>query len=160
MQRFVIDRARENFLVVEEMQLLAVGQRDLRMFLQKIMERGGARFLRTGDNEIEMLHSTMPERTHETNRATADVRCPRDKFCNRRRYTAVLNNDDTRTGEIGISCAHRRGIRARVRRDRCSRRNDHSGIGSRSQALTCRPSRRVYRDRCEKPSRSFFSVHL
>src|SRR6266487_5484501 len=64
-QQLVIDWARENFFVVKEMQLLSVRQRDLAMFFQKIVQRGRARFLRAGDNEIEPLHlSTFSEDRH------------------------------------------------------------------------------------------------
>src|ERR1700738_4204403 len=53
MQQFIIDWSRKNFFVVEEVHLLFVRQCDVRMFAQKIMQRGRARFLCAGNNEIE-----------------------------------------------------------------------------------------------------------
>ena len=67
MQQFVIDRARKNLVVIEKMHLLPVGQSDLRMPFQKIVERGRARFLRTRDNEIEPFNlSTFPTKHYLT----------------------------------------------------------------------------------------------
>ena len=47
----------KNPLVVEEMQFLSVGQRDLRMLAQEIVKCGRARLLRARHNEIQPLHS-------------------------------------------------------------------------------------------------------
>lgn len=56
MQKFEIDRSpRKNLLVIEEMKFLTIGQYNLRMPAQKIMERARARFLRAGNNEIKPL---------------------------------------------------------------------------------------------------------
>ena len=77
MQSLVINWTRKNFVVVEEMQLLPVRQRDLRMFLQKIMQCSRARLLRTGDNKIESLDSATFHAEHRANRAATVARCPR-----------------------------------------------------------------------------------
>ena len=86
MQQFVIDRARENFLVIEEMQLLPVRQRDPRMLFQKIMQRGRARLLRARDDEIEPLNLSTFNAKHVSNRDTAVARCPRSSSLNLRRH--------------------------------------------------------------------------
>ena len=70
-QQFVIDRTRKNFLVVKEMEFLPVRERDLRMLLQKIMQRCRSRFLRAGDNEIEPLDFMTFQAEHRANRALA-----------------------------------------------------------------------------------------
>ena len=44
MQHVVIDGTGEDFFVVEEMHFLLIAHRDVRMFAQKIMERGRSRF--------------------------------------------------------------------------------------------------------------------
>jgi hypothetical protein len=89
MQRFVIDRPGENFLVVEEMQLLPVGQRDLRMLFQKIMQRSRAGLLRAGDDEIEPLNLSTFNAKHVFNRDTALSRCPRLSSSNQLRQVFV-----------------------------------------------------------------------
>src|SRR5438270_13455555 len=43
----------ETLFVIEKVQLLLIRQRDLRMFAQKIMQRGRPRFLCARNNEIE-----------------------------------------------------------------------------------------------------------
>ena len=70
-QQFVVDRARENFLVVKEMEFLPVRQRDLGMLLQEMTQRSRARLLRAGDNEIEPLDFMTFQAEHRVNRALA-----------------------------------------------------------------------------------------
>src|SRR6266851_406240 len=70
-QEFVVDRARENFLVVKEMEFLPVRQRDLGMLLQEITQRSRAGLLRAGDNEIEPLDFMTFQAEHRVNRALA-----------------------------------------------------------------------------------------
>ena len=48
-----MDGARENFVVIEKMHLLLVAHGDVRMFLEKIMQRCCPRFLRPRKDEIE-----------------------------------------------------------------------------------------------------------
>ena len=47
---------RKNFLVIEEVKLLFVRQRNLWVLAQEIMQRGRSRFLRAGNNEIESFN--------------------------------------------------------------------------------------------------------
>ena len=61
-----------------EMHFLAVRQRNLWMFFQKIMERGRAGLLRAGDDKIEPLHFVTLKSEHSTNRLLTEARCPRD----------------------------------------------------------------------------------
>ena len=77
MQQVVIDRPGKNFVVVEEMQLLPLWQRDLWMLSQEIMERGRARLLRARDDEIEPFNLSTFNAKHVSNRDTALARCPR-----------------------------------------------------------------------------------
>src|SRR5207245_10851401 len=77
MQQVVIDRSGKNFVVVEEMQLLPLWQRDLCMLSQEIMERGRARLLRAHDDEIEPFNLSTFNTKLVSNRDTALARCPR-----------------------------------------------------------------------------------
>ena len=69
MERFVIDRPRENFLVVKEMHFLPVRQLDLRVFFQEMVQRRRARFLRTRNNEIEPLNLSPSKSKHDNSPA-------------------------------------------------------------------------------------------
>jgi hypothetical protein len=53
------------------MELLPVRQHDLWMLFQKVMERGRARLLRPGDNEIELFNLSTFNAKHVPNRDTA-----------------------------------------------------------------------------------------
>jgi len=106
MQNFVIDPSGKNFLVIKEMQLLLVGKRDPRMLAQKIMQGRCPGFLCAGHDEIELLDLPLINSKHEINRASAAAACPRDKFCNRRKRTAVLEIDVARTCKVRVGRAY------------------------------------------------------
>lgn len=106
MQHFVIDLSRKNLLIIEEMRFLPVGQHDLRMLLQEIMQGCRAGLLRAGHNEIEPLDLSLFNSKHEINRACAVAPCPRDKFCNLRKRAVVLEIDGARTCKVRVGRAH------------------------------------------------------
>ena len=111
MQQFVIDRFRKNLFVVEEVHLLFVRQRYTRMFAQKMMQRGRARFLCAGNNEIEpleLLWLGSEHRGDDQSRAascwaqshSSDARKPPahliNLFCNAGTRFAVSKNNEFR----------------------------------------------------------------
>ena len=54
-QLSVIGVGNEQVIVIKEVDLLLVAHANIWMFVQEIMQRRGAGFLRTGENEIEPL---------------------------------------------------------------------------------------------------------
>ena len=54
-QFFVADLFSKKLFVVEEVQLFLIRHRDLRMFLQLIMQRSCSALLRAGNDEIELI---------------------------------------------------------------------------------------------------------
>src|ERR1700730_6169660 len=111
MQQFIIGWSRKNFFVVEEVHLLFVRQCDVRMFAQKIMQRGRARFLCAGNNEIEsfeLLWLGSEHRGDDQSRAascwaqshSSDARkSPAhliNLFCNAETRFAVFNDNEFR----------------------------------------------------------------
>ena len=73
----VIGVRNEQAVVIKKVDLLLVAHADIRMFAQKIMQRRGTGFLRTGDDEIEQLNLATPGSKHRhraRNRAHARAR--------------------------------------------------------------------------------------
>ena len=62
--------------------------------------------LRAWHDEVESLYLPLITSKHEINRASAAAVCPRDKFCNRRKRTAVSEIDVARTCKVRVGRAY------------------------------------------------------